>query len=175
MTNLEIIKYLATNNPTRLAELLDDIYCNAWNCGNYAQVHIAEEKFSPYEMEFSESKWLEQEANTNFFFDHELEEWSKAINNPSIEITYPDNLVIQIPYEGKDLNHMWNTDNNFNIISNAIDEIHLLETLVGVDKHLDSVYNGFRKEVCAGCNDPNCLKSQVEIYDCHKFEKYVGV
>lgn len=78
MTNLDIIKYLALNNPSRLAELLDDLYCNAWNCGNYAQVHIAEEKFSPYEMEFSESKWLEQEANTDFFFEEELEEWSKA-------------------------------------------------------------------------------------------------
>ena len=38
MTNLEIIKYLATNNHTRLAELLDDIYCSAWNCGSYAAI-----------------------------------------------------------------------------------------------------------------------------------------
>lgn len=116
MTNLEIIKYLTLNNPSRLAELLDDIYCFAWNCGAYAQRNIAEDKVSPLEMEFSESKWLEQEANTAFFFDHELKEWSKATNNPSIEITYPDNLVIELPWEGKDPNHMWNTDNNFNII-----------------------------------------------------------
>ena len=110
MTNLEIIKYLATNNPTRLAELLDDIYCNAWNCGNYAQVHIAEEKFSPYEMEFSESKWLEQEANTDFFFDEELEEWSKAINStPTIEAFY---------------------GSKSKVIDQAIDEIELLEDLV---------------------------------------------
>lgn len=117
MTNLEIIKYLATNNPTRLAELLDDIYCSAWNCGAYAQRNIEENKISELEMEFSDSKWLEQEANTNFFFDCELEEWTKAINNPSIEITYPDNLVIQVPWEGKDPNHMCNTDNNFNILT----------------------------------------------------------
>ena len=110
MTNLEIIKYLATNNPTRLAELLDDLYCNAWNCGNYAQVHIAEEKFSPYEMEFSESKWLEQEANTDFFFDEELEKWSKAINHtPTIEVFY---------------------GSKSKVIDQAIDEIELLETLV---------------------------------------------
>jgi hypothetical protein len=117
MTNLEIIKYLATNNPSRLAEFLDDIYCLAWNCGAYAQRHIDEVKYSPMEMEFFESKWLDQEANTNFFFENELEEWSKAIDNPSIEITYPDNLVIELPFEGKNPNHMWNTDNNFNIIS----------------------------------------------------------
>lgn len=79
MTNLEIIKYLALNDPTRIAELLDDIYCNAWNCGSYAgssEGKILEE----CEMEFTESEWLDQEANTDFFFDHELEEWSKAIS-----------------------------------------------------------------------------------------------
>ena len=114
MTNLDIIKYLASNNPTRFAELLDDIYCNAWNCGSCAGStgKIMEE------CEIDDfGEWINQEANTNFFFDHELEEWSKAINNPSIEITYPDHLVIQLPFEGKDPNHMWNTDNNFNIIT----------------------------------------------------------
>ena len=110
MTNLEIIKYLATNNPTRLAELLDDIYCSAWNCGAYAQRHIDEGKVSPYEMEFSESKWLDQEANTNFFFDNELEEWSKAINPIS---------TLEVFYGSKS-----------KVIDQAIDEIGLLETLV---------------------------------------------
>lgn len=170
MTNLEIIKYLVTNNPTRLAELLDDIYCNAWNCGSCAGStgKIMEE------CEIDDfGEWINQEANTNFFFENELEEWSKANNNPSIEITYPDNLVIELPYEGKDPNHMWNTDNNFNIISNAIDEICLLETLVNVDKYSDSIYSSFRNEVCDGCNDPNCLKSQVEIYDCDKFDSWL--
>lgn len=114
MTNLEIIKYLATNNPARLAELLDDIYCSAWNCGSCAGStgKIMEE------CEIDDfGEWINQEANTSFFFDHELEEWSKAINNPSIEITYSDNLVFQVPWEGKDPNHMWNTDNNFNILT----------------------------------------------------------
>ena len=114
MTNLEIIKYLATNNPTRLAGLLDDIYYNAWNCGSCAGStgKIMEE------CEIDDfGEWINQEANTNFFFENELEEWTKAINNPSIEITYPDNLVIQVPWEGKDSNHMWNTDNNYNIIT----------------------------------------------------------
>ncbi len=114
MTNLDIIKYLATNNPTRLAELLDDIYCSAWNCGSCAGStgKIMEE------CEIDDfGEWINQEANTNFFFDCELEEWTRAIKNPSIEITYPDNLVIQVPWEGKDPNHMWNTDNNFNILT----------------------------------------------------------
>ena len=115
MTNMEIIKYLATNNPTRLAELLDDIYCCAWNAGAYA-ANTDGARFSPNEIDdFGE--WINQEANTNFFYDDELEEWSKAINNPFIEITYPDNLVVQISDEGKDPNHMWNTDNNYNIIT----------------------------------------------------------
>ncbi len=170
MTNLEAIKYLAHNNPTRLAELLDDIYCSAWNCGSCAGStgKIMEE------CEIDDfGEWINQEANTNFFFDYELKEWSKAIKNPSIEITYPDNLVIQLPYEGKDPNHMWNTDNSFNIISKAIDEIQPLETLVNVDKYSVNIYNSFCKEVCAGCNDPNCLKSMVEIYDCDKFDSWL--
>lgn len=175
MTNLEIIKYLATNNPTRLAELLDDIYCVAWNNGSYAGSNGEGNILEECEIDdFNE--WINQDASkSGFYFDEELEKWSKPIKNPSIEITYPDNLVIELPFEGKDPNHMWNTDNNFNIISNAIDEIHLLETLVGVDKYSDSVYNSFRKEVCAGCSEPNCLRSQVEIYDCHKFENYFEV
>ena len=113
MTNLEIIKYLATNNPTRLAELLNDI---CW----FARSHdkfLAMGKRSKNEIDDFE-EWLNEDASKrNYYYDDELEEWSKAINNPSIEITYPDNLVIEIPFEGKDPNHMWNTDNNFNIVS----------------------------------------------------------
>ena len=79
MTNLEIIQYLALNNPTRLAELLDDIYCNAWNCGSCAGStgKIMEE------CEIDDfGEWINQEANTNFFFENELAEWSKDINKP---------------------------------------------------------------------------------------------
>lgn len=80
MTNLEIIKYLATNNPTRLAELLDSIYVIGWNCGAYAQRHMDEDKLSTQEMEFSESKWLYRVATEqDLFLDYELEEWSKLI------------------------------------------------------------------------------------------------
>lgn len=172
MTNLEIIKYLATNNPTRLAELLNHIYCHAWNAG----VFFTQSYENPFEEndidDFNE--WFSRDAaTTGLYHDKELEEWTKAINNPSIEITYPDHFVIQLPFEGKDSNHMWNTDNSFNIISKAIDEIQPLETLVNVDKYSVNIYNSFRKEVCAGCNDHNCLKSMVEIYDCDKFDSWL--
>lgn len=107
MTNLEIIKYLATNNPTRLAELLDDIYCSAWNCGACAGStgKIMEE------CEIDDfGGWINQEANTNFFFENELEEWSKAINSvDTLEIFYGDKSKV---------------------IDQAIDEIRLLETLL---------------------------------------------
>lgn len=77
MTNLDIIKYLALNNPSRLAEFLDDLWCTAWHCGNYAAINHGK-KFSGSEIDdFNE--WINQEANTNFFFDYELEEWLKFI------------------------------------------------------------------------------------------------
>lgn len=79
MTNLEIIKYLALNNPTRLAELLDDIYCIAWNNGSYA-THTKCERFSETEIDdFNE--WINQDASeSGIYIDKELEEWSKLID-----------------------------------------------------------------------------------------------
>jgi hypothetical protein len=80
MTNLDIIKYLAANNPTRLAEFLDDIYCVAWNNGAYAQFHIDDVDVLSDELEFTESNWLNQVASANgFFLEAELEEWRKHI------------------------------------------------------------------------------------------------
>lgn len=88
----------------------------------------------------------------------------------------PETITATLPVGDPD--HLWNKDiynSKYEVIDKAIDEIHLLETLVDVDKYSVSVYNSFRKEVCAGCNDPNCLKSQVEIYDCRKFENYFEI
>lgn len=78
MTNLEIIKYLATNRPARLAELLDDIYCCAWNAGVYA-ANTDGARFSPNEIDdFGE--WINQEAaKSGFYYAGELEGWSKLI------------------------------------------------------------------------------------------------
>lgn len=77
MTNLEIIKYLALTNPTRLAELLDDIYCTAWNCGSCAGStgKIMEE------CEIDDfNEWINQDASkSGFYYDEELEEWSKLM------------------------------------------------------------------------------------------------
>lgn len=80
MTNLDIIKHLALNNPSRLAELLDDIYCCAWNCGSYAGSSGEGKILEECEMEFTESEWLNQDADTDFFLDCELREWSRVIN-----------------------------------------------------------------------------------------------
>lgn len=78
MTNLDIIKYLAINNPTRLAELLDDIYCLAWNNGAYAQ-SVDCSSLSETEIEdFNE--WINQDASkAGIYYDGELEEWTKLI------------------------------------------------------------------------------------------------
>ena len=74
MTNLDIIKHLANSNPTRLAELLDDIYCFAWNNGAYAAGNscLSENEIDDFD------DWLDQDASTSgFYTNKELEEWSK--------------------------------------------------------------------------------------------------
>ena len=78
MTNLDTIKHLALNNPTRLAELLDDIYCIGWNNGSYATSTDCE-KFSETEItDFNE--WLKQDASkAGIYYDKELTKWAKII------------------------------------------------------------------------------------------------
>lgn len=169
MTNLDIIKYLATNNPTRLAELLNDIYCNAWNCGSCAAStgKVMEDcEIDDFDV------WLHEDADKRgYYYDYELEQWSKAINpTPTIEATY-GNLTVTIPVG--DPNHIWNKNNDYDYkietVETAIDEIKLLETITESEKYSGEVYDRFRKEVCAKCTDANCLRSQAEIYDCYKF------
>ena len=164
MTNLDVIKYLAYENPKRLGQLLEDIHCYAWMDGS-------NDKFGDESTLPLMTEWIYEDASTryNLYKDEELAEWVKSIDYPIIEITYPDNFVVEVPTEGKDPNHMWNTDNSYGIINNAIDEIKLLENITESDKYSSEVYDAFRKEVCAGCSDPNCLRSQAEIYDCDKF------
>ena len=104
MTNLDIIKYLATNNSARLAELLDDIYCCAWNDGTWDR--FGDESSIP---DFE--KWLyEDGAKSGMYYNYELEEWSKVISpTPTLEAFY---------------------GSKSKVIDQAIDEIELLETLV---------------------------------------------
>lgn len=74
MTNLDLIKYLANNNPARLAELLDDIYCFAWNNGAYASGNscLSENEIDDFD------EWLDQDiSETGFYTNKELEGWSK--------------------------------------------------------------------------------------------------
>lgn len=74
MTNLDIIKHLANTNPARLAELLDDIYCFAWNNGAYASDRccLSENEIDNFD------EWLNQDiSEAGFYNDKEIEEWSK--------------------------------------------------------------------------------------------------
>ena len=97
----------------------------------------------------------------------------------TITATY-DNLTVTFPV--KDPDHMWNNNNEYDYkietVNQAIDQIKLLETLEKTDKYSDSVYNSFRKEVCEDCFDylsRQCLRSQVNIVECPKFENYFEV
>ena len=150
MTNLEIIKHLAANNPTRLAELLDDIYCNAWNCGSCA----ASTGKIMEDCEIDDfDEWLQEDADKRgYYYDHELEQWSKAINPTPTLVAF------------------YGTESK--VIDQAIDEVHLLENVIETTKHSAIDYVRFRKSVCAYCPDLNCMRSQVEICDCHKFKGY---
>lgn len=79
MTNFDLIKYLVNNNPARLAELLDDIYCFGWNNGAWCT--SSEDYVSKFEGKFEIddfNKWLDQDiAETGFYTNKEIEEWSK--------------------------------------------------------------------------------------------------
>lgn len=76
MTNLDIIKYLANNNPARLAELLDDIYCFAWNNG---AAYVSRGCLSKFEID-NFDEWLDQDiSEAGFYTNKELVEWSKLI------------------------------------------------------------------------------------------------
>ena len=170
MTNLDIIKYLATNNPARLAELLDDIYCNAWNCGSCA----ASTGKIMEECEVDDfNEWLNEDASKRgYYYDHELDKWHEAIH-PTYTIVFHGGKL-----ECKDGKLSMQRDDYDPIlnINNAIDEIKLLENLDKTDKYSDSVYNSFRKEICADCrNRGKCLQSKMAIVECPRFEYYYEV
>ena len=101
MTNLDIIKYLANNNHARLAELLNDIYDIAYTDG-YNDDIDAGPNFE---------KWIGEDASKHrYYYDNELEEWSKAINPTPTLVAF------------------YGTESK--VIDQAIHEIELLETLV---------------------------------------------
>lgn len=151
MTNLEIIKYLATNNPTRLAELLDDIYCVAWSCGSCAGStgKIMEE------CEIDDFyEWINQDvAKSGFFYDEELEELYKAISKST-------------------LSDEWGVSDNIKLINKAIEELKLLDAIIDTEKYSNNTYNNFRKDVCDHCQCTECLQSKMDIVECPDFENY---
>ena len=160
MTNLEIIKYLAYENPIRLAELLEDIYCQAWN-------DSANDKFGDESSIPSFDKWLYEDAGKcGMYYYHELEKWNEVIN-PVYTIDFGGGKL-----ECKDGKLSMRSGDYNIIIDRAIDELKLLENVIEAAKHDDADYVRFRQSVCAYCYDPNCMRSQVEICDCHKFRSY---
>lgn len=113
MTNLEIIKYLSHNNPTRLAELLDDIY---WDGRNY--VTISRMGRLPKSWGYDEfKKWLKKDAKKcSLWYEDELEEWSQVINGSPTITAFYDNLTVTFP--AKDPDHMWNNNNEYDYEEN---------------------------------------------------------
>lgn len=112
MTNLEIIKYLATNNHTRLAEALNDIYwTGCLRDKTYAMGQSPTKEFDDFK------KWLNNDAKkSGVWYKDELKEWSRAITStPTIVATY-DNLSVTIPI--KDPDHMWNNNNEYDYKEN---------------------------------------------------------
>lgn len=150
MTNLDIIKYLVLNNPTRLVDFLNKICYDAWDCGRLHRTCPITDW----------DEWLQADPKTTWNFNpRELEEWSKAINT--------ELLCKEI-----DLNHMCNIDDNFNIIPQVIDEILLLEAIQETSKYPDSVYNSFREKMCSDCPIylcGKCLASKMDIVECPEF------
>lgn len=110
MTNLDIIKYLALNKPERLGELLEDIYCLAWNDGANAYSDNYPQTIDLGEMH----EWLYDDASKlGLYFEDELKEWSEPIKHPSVEVTYPGGLTVVFPY--KDPTYAWNTNNEYEV------------------------------------------------------------
>ena len=101
MTNLDIIKYLATNNPERLADFLNEICYDAWDSGRLHQTRPITDW----------DEWLQTDPLVTWEFNHEeIKEWSEAINpTPTIEVFY---------------------GSKSKVMDQAIDEIELLEDLV---------------------------------------------
>ena len=167
MTNLDIIKYLAANNPTRLADFLNEICYDAWDFGRLHRTRPITDW----------DEWLQADPRSTWDFNpEEIEQWSKAIDSPSTITAFYDGLSVILPVDDPD--HLWNKDiynSKYEVIDKAIDEIHLLENVIETTKHPGIDYVRFRKSVCAYCLDLNCMRSQVEICDCHKFKNYYEI
>ena len=162
MTNLDIIKYLAYENPRRLAALLEDISGYIWIDG-------ANDKFSSDSSFPNFHKWIYEDASTthpSLYRDGELEKWNKAIH-PTYTITFENGKL-----ECKDGKLSMQSGDCAIVIDQAIDELKLLENVIEATRHDAIDYMRFRKSVCAYCYDPNCMRSQVEICNCHKFRSY---
>ena len=108
MTNLDIIKYLASNNPARLAELLKTIYFSGFTSGLWEKLEDAPD--------FTD--WICADPTKCLLYDdYELKEWSKAINSPPTITAHYNNLTVTIPIKDS-ADHMWNNNNEYDYKEN---------------------------------------------------------
>ena len=163
MTNLEIIKYLAYENPSRLAELLNDIRCDG-----RLRHHISAMGRNPSN-EFDDfEQWLNSDAKkSSVWYKDELKEWNKAINHVYL-IDFGESKI-----ECKDGKLSIQSGDCNIVIDQAIGEIKLLENVLETDKHSSSVYGSFRKEVCSECPSTECIQSKMDIIECPIFDNYL--
>ena len=164
MTNLEIIKYLASNNPARLADFLNEMCYDAWDFGRLHRTRPITDW----------DEWLQADPRATWDFNpEEIEKWSKAIDSPPTITAFYDGLSVTIPIDDSD--HLWNKDiynGKYEVIDKAIDEIKLLENIIDSEKIPESVYNNLRKNMCAFCCDRhNCLRSDMDIVECLKSDE----
>lgn len=73
MTNLDVIQHISSNDPSRLAQLLNDIYWSARLRNTmYAMGNRPTTEFDNFE------KWLNSNAEeTSVWYKHELKKWAK--------------------------------------------------------------------------------------------------
>ena len=74
---------------------------------------------------------------------------------------------------GVDVTNKTETTVAFSTINQVIDEIKLLENILEADKHSNSVYGSFRKEVCSDCPSTECIQSKMDIVECPIFDNYL--
>lgn len=141
MTNLDVIKYLSVNNPSRLADLLDEIYCIAWNNGSYASSNGEGKILEECEIDDFE-EWIKQDAaESGFFLDREIEDWKSLIKTTSHEYC----VKSPCPYEKPLTNYE-------HIKSMSVDEF-----TEWISKHSYSNWlKWFDKKYCKNCPDIMC-------------------
>lgn len=58
-------------------------------------------------------------------------------------------------------------------VSEMIEEIKLMEEVLGPDRYSDDVYEGFKRDICYYCmNQTQCPGTKEDMFNCPKFQNY---